>query len=336
MTDSKHSEAPDGVIGPSSGGLGRSRSWPSANLGWQALRRRQRGSGRRDSFYRVLFVLPAIVVLLLLGLYPFLFQVAISFTDYRLGYPDAPFVGLDNFAAVLADERFYHSIGVWLQFTVIAVAVEIAAGLVMSLCLNSVARRHRRFILPILIIPLVLSPVVMGSLFRMMLSSEFGVLIYLLDAVGLHVSNPLASSVWVVPTLALVDAWQWAPFVCLITFAGLQGIPQQIIEAARVDGASPLNLIWRISLPLIRTEILIAFLFLIFRCLKAFDTIFAMTGGGPSISSEVFNLYLYHKAFDYLETSQAAVMGLLVFVAGVILTTRFVRVLYQEGAGKDK
>jgi len=280
---------------------------------------------------RVSFLLPAIIFLAFIGIFPFLYQIFITFTNYRLINPDYSFVGFENYKNILFNERFYHSLILWLVYTVIAVSIELIIGFTMSLCIEKVTINKSRLLVPILIMPLVLSPVVIGSLFRMMLSSEFGVIIYFLKKIGLNIGvSPTASPALAIPTIAIVDAWQWAPFVFIITYAGLKSIPKEVVESAKVDGVNYIGIVTRIYLPLIRTEIIIAILFLIFRCLKLFDIVFSLTSGGPGISSEVVNYYIYHKAFQSIETNHAAVMGFLLLIIGLVLTNIFTKSIYKE------
>jgi len=289
---------------------------------------------RAESYYKFLFLFPTILVLLSISLFPFIHQIYISFTNYRLGFGGDSFVGVENYRKVLFDSRFLHSILIWLKFAIIAVSLEMVLGFLMALAFNSIftnATNAREFVLSILIIPMVLSPVVMGGLFRMMFSSEFGVFVYFLRLIGIDVQrSPLSSPVWVIPTLAFVDIWQWTPLAFLLIYAGLQGIERQLLEAAEVDGASYFQIIWKITIPLVRSEILIALLLLVFRSLKLFDTICSMTAGGPGIHSEVVNYYLYKQAFSFIETGQAAAIGVFILIIGFLLANIFTRFLFSE------
>ncbi len=279
-----------------------------------ASQRRRRNYARR---YR-LFIAPAGLVVAAVIVFPWLFTVFMSLHDYHAGGTLA-FVGLDNYVRMATDERFLWSIVHTLYFTVLAVVLPTVLGVFAAVCFN------QRFALrglarTVFILPMMATPVAIALVWTMMFHPQLGVLNYLLTSVGLPPSEWVYSSATVIPTLVMVETWQWTPLVMLVVLGGLASLPADPYEAAALDGASAWQCFTNITLPLAWPFIMVALVLRAVDALKAFDTIFVISGGGPGTSSETLNLYLYQEAFAYYDIGYASAIVVVFFVLILLVT----------------
>ncbi|MEW6229258.1 MAG: sugar ABC transporter permease [Bacillota bacterium] len=284
-----------------------------------------------------LFLMPTIAILLCINLFPFVYQLVLSLTDFRFGDRGLRFIGLSNYiAAFTQDPRFIHAVVVTVKFSLIAVTAELILGFLLALLLDRASRRWRDLLLPIFIIPMVLSPIVVGYLFQLMYSSQYGIINYFLQSVGIHLPYSFISNTkTVLWALAAVDIWQWTPFAILVILAGLQSLPMEPYEAARVDGASPWQSIRFITLPLLKSEVLVVLLLRLLESLKVFDIIYALTAGGPGTATESISLYLYRVNFKFLNMGYAAAMSIIVLIVATCLARLFSKLVYL-GATREE
>ena len=229
------------------------------------------------------------------------------------------FVGLANYARMLGDERFLMGHRPHLYFTVLAVVFPTVLGVAAAVCFN----QHfplRALARTVFILPMMATPVAVALVWTMMFHPQLGVLNYLLTSVGLPPSTWVYDSATVIPTLVMVETWQWTPLVMLVVLGGLASLPADPYEAAALDGASAWQCFTRITLPLVWPFIMVALVLRAVDALKAFDTIFVITGGGPGTASETLNLYLYQEAFAYYDIGYASAI-VVVFFALILLVT---------------
>ena len=259
-----------------------------------------------------LFILPAGVAVAAIIVLPWAFTLFMSVHDWRVG-SDLEFVGLANYRHMLTDERFLWSILRTLYFTVLATVLPVLLGVVAAVCF---ARRFplRGLARTIFIMPMMATPVAVALVWTMMFHPQLGVLNYLLTSVGLPPSEWSYSATTVIPTLVMVETWQWTPLVMLIVLGGLASLPQDPYEAARLDGASAMQTFRHITLPLVWPFILVAAVIRTIDALKAFDTIFVISNGGPGSASETLNIYLYLQAFSYYEMGYASSITVVFFI----------------------
>lgn len=243
------------------------------------------------------FLAPAVIPLFLLTIATLVFLYWVSLTNYELGKPltSARFVGFENYIRLFSgkDPEFWKSVRLTLTMGVIATAAELMLGMFIALLLDS-ALRGKGLFLSILMLPMVVTPVIVGLVWKLMLNSEHGVINWLLAKI---ISAP---PVWLGPKMSftsviLVDIWQWTPFVALIILSGLSSLPVEPFEAAAIDGCNPLQVLWFITLPLLKPIIMLAVLFRLIDVLKVFDIIFVITGGG--LSTETLSLHSYRLGF---------------------------------------
>jgi multiple sugar transport system permease protein len=252
---------------------------------------------------------------------PLAYAVWVSLTSWYLGSPaPARFVGLANYAALLADPRVWHAAWVTLYFSGLALALELLLGLGIALYLN------REFpggglVRTVLLLPISVTPVAIALVWAMMFNPTLGMLNYLLSLVGLPPQLWASDPTTAVPALVLVDVWQWTPMVVLLLLAGLQTIPAEILEAAALDGAERLRLVRRIQIPLIRPHLAMAAVFRVILLLKTFDLIYVITQGGPADATETLNLYTYQVGMVYFQMGYGSALAvvLLVLIMGLSL-----------------
>ena len=265
---------------------------------------------RHRSYY--LFVAPALVVVGAVIIFPWLFTVWMSAFDWKIGSV-AHFVGFDNYTGLAKNQRFLEAILHTFYFTALAVVVPLFLGLVAALIF------HREFpfrgvLRGIFTMPMMATPVAVALVWTMMFHPQQGVLNYLLSLVGLPPSLWVYSPTWVIPSLVLVEIWHWTPLVMLIVLGGLAALPTEPYESARLDGATEWQLFRYITLPLIAPFLIVAAVIRTIDALKAFDTIYVISQGGPGTASETINIYLYLQAFAFYNVGNASAVVVVFFV----------------------
>jgi len=274
-------------------------------------------TGFLEKNLRILFPLPAAVFVVVMMLFPVVYTLFLSTTNWNLttGTP-LRFVGFASYARILTEPRFINAVGRTFLFTVLAVCVETVLGVALALVFNR-QFRGKGFLKLFLLLPLVATPVAIGILWNLFYDPTIGLANFVLKLVGLPPSAWVSSAATVIPSLVLVDVWQWTPMVALIVLAGLAGLATEPYESARVDGASDLQILWRITLPMLLPTVLTALILRSIDALKTFDIIFAMTGGGPGYASETLNIIGFKFSFEYFRMGQSSVI--LVFLFLVVL-----------------
>ena len=263
---------------------------------------------------RLLFPLPALIFIALLMIFPILYTLALSFTNWNLtsGSPMS-FVGLRSYARVLAEPRFLDALWRTFYFTTVAVVAETVLGVAIALILNrafvgkSVAKL-------LLLLPLVATPVAVGIVFNLFYDPTIGLANFVLKSLGLPQGHWVSHADSVIPSLILVDVWQWTPMITLIVLAGLAGLSEEPVEAARVDGASEWQILRHVTIPMVMPVILTAVILRLIDALKTFDIIFAMTGGGPGYASETLNIMGFKYSFEYFRMGQSSVILVVLFL----------------------
>ena len=262
----------------------------------------------------ILFPLPAIIFVALLMIFPVLYTLFLSFTNWNLtsGMP-LSFNGINSYLRVLSEPRFLHAVGRTFAFTFFAVLIEGFLGVAIALILNrafvgkSVAKL-------LLLLPLVSTPVAVGIVFNLFYDPTIGLANFVLKSLGLPQGLWISSADSVIPSLILVDVWQWTPMITLIVLAGLAGLSEEPVEAARVDGASEWQILRYVTIPMVMPVILTAVILRLIDALKTFDIIFAMTGGGPGYASETLNIMGFKYSFEYFRMGQSSVILVVLFL----------------------
>jgi multiple sugar transport system permease protein len=266
------------------------------------------------------WILPAVGLLGALSIYPLLYAIYVS-----LSAPDGSFT-LAHFARLFQDRYFAVALAQTLLFTVAALPLEFLLGLALALLVDSLGRA-RTFFRAGLLLPMLVPPVVAAVVWRLIYNPQFGVLNATLRQIGIDTSRLTwtSSDGAAMLSVILVDVWEWTPFLFLLLTAGLQAIPQDPIEAARLDGASAWQILRDIRLPLLKPVIALALLLRAMDLIRIFDQIFILTQGGPAFATETVSLYIYRTGFRFGQFGYAAAMSFVV----LLLTTVFARGLLR-------
>lgn len=292
-------------------------------LGWASARRK---------WGPLLPMAPGLLFLFVMSIYPTLYSLFVSLFRWNLADPArARFGGLHNYVLLLSDPAFWNAVLITFIFVAVAVSVELVLGLGIALLFF-----HRfpgdSFLRAVMILPMVVAPVVVGLLSRYMLNVQFGVVNFLTENMGLGRIDFLGDPAWALGALIVIDIWQWTPFMFLIMLAALQGVPEDIIEAARIDGARPLRIFFDHILHLIRYPIAVAVALRTIDAFRVYDIIFMTTRGGPIDVTQTLSWQIYDAGFKSLDIGYAAAYSWLMLIIVVLTVTLILKVLLSDGA----
>ncbi|MGC4107885.1 MAG: sugar ABC transporter permease [Thermomicrobiales bacterium] len=287
---------------------------------------------RREMLDCYIFILPAVLGLLIFYLGPMIASLYFSMTDYDMLSP-AKWVGLQNYRDLLQDEIFWKSLRVTITYSVFSVPLGLALALCLALLLNQKFRGVTAF-RTIFYLPTVMSGVAVATLWKWIFNPDFGILNLLLEKIGIRGPAWLADETWALPALILTSLWTVGGSM-LIFLAGLQGIPQDLYEAAELDGAGAWNRFRNITLPLLSHVTFFNLVLGIIGALQVFTEAFVLTKGGPNNSTMLLSVYLYQNAFLYLKMGYASAIAWVMFLIVMLLTLVVFRsapmwVHYQE------
>jgi multiple sugar transport system permease protein len=284
------------------------------------------GRQRADRLAGLAFVAPAALTLAALALYPGLWVLWLSLQQRIPIFGIARFVGLDHYAFLATDPRFWNAARVTVVFTGVSVALELVLGLAVALALQR-QRRGRRLALSLLLLAWALPSVVTAKLFEWLYHPSAGLVNLLLG----RPLNWLGDPALALPGLIAADVWRTMPFVALLCFARLVTIPPEVYEAARVDGAGRWATLAWITLPLLRSILLVALLFRTLDALRAFDLMYVLTGGGPANTTETLTVYAYRSLFQTLQLGFGSAIGVVIFALVMAVAAGYLRALRREG-----
>jgi multiple sugar transport system permease protein len=283
---------------------------------------------RADRRLGILYLAPALAMLAGLTIYPAVWVVWLSLQQRVPIFGIERFDGLRNYAFLLGDPRFWGALRVTLAFTAASVALEVALGVAVALGLRG-QRHGRRLALGLLLLPWALPAVVTAKVFEWLYHPAAGLANYLLGGAEL---NWLGDPALALPGLVLADVWRTMPFVALLCYARLIGVPGEIYEAAQVDGAGRAATLRLITLPQLRGVLLIAVLFRTLDALRAFDLMFVLTRGGPAGTTETLTVYAYRSLFQTLQLGFGSAVSVVVFALVMLVAWAYLRVLRRDGA----
>jgi multiple sugar transport system permease protein len=262
-------------------------------------------AARRANPQLVYYAMLAPALLLLLGsLYPFLIGVWTSLTNQKLYRPAIAFKGLGNYVDLLADSLFWTGLGNTLLYAGLAILIQVPLGLGVALLLE-IPSKLRGFFRGTLVLPLLIPPVVAGLMWKTMMHPQAGVLNWLLGTVGIPPFSWLGDPSTAMLSIVVIDTWLFMPFAAIIMLAGLQSVPDEIVDAARVDGARGWRIVQRIKLPLIAPYIVLVVLFRVADCLKSLEIIYGTTRGGPLNATRTLSVMAYEEAYRWSSLGRA-------------------------------
>ncbi|TMG86311.1 MAG: sugar ABC transporter permease [Betaproteobacteria bacterium] len=261
-------------------------------------------------------LLPAVVLFVLLTIYPVanLFRMSVSTIEFTSGGEIWTFAPLTNLALLRADEVVRPAVINTLLFVVVAVAFEMMLGLALAILVAGVAH-GKGLVRTVMILPILVPPVAIGSMWKLLYNYDFGIFNQALTALGLPPANWLGSTSLALWSVVVVDVWHWVPFVFLILLAAVEGLPVEALEAARVDGATRWQLFSWVMLPLLRPALVVALVFRTILAFKVFDEVYLLTSGGPGTSTELVSLHLYKVFFDQNQLGYGALLSLALIAA---------------------
>ncbi|CAB3802577.1 carbohydrate ABC transporter permease [Pararobbsia alpina] len=274
--------------------------------------------GLSDRTIAWLFILPTVVLLLAINIFPLIWALRLSFTNFKSNMPSIParFVGIDNYVDILTDEDIWYAMQVTAHFVLWSVGLEVLLGFGLALLINRRFRGHS-FWTTLILLPMMLSPAVVGNFWTFLLQPQTGLFN---DVVGFLTgiapgSFQMIGDVQLAPwTIVMVDTWMWTPYVMLICLAGLRSIPDYIYEAAEVDRASPWRQFWSITLPMTLPFLMLAVLFRVIENFKMFDMVNLLTSGGPGSVTETVSITLKRAAFEKWQTGYSSALAIILFV----------------------
>jgi multiple sugar transport system permease protein len=299
-------------------------------VGAAAVRRRTRSRGAGlERALPYLLLAPALLVILAVVVYPLFYGLRESFLGYRYGHSIGS-VGFQNYTDLYNDPYFRSALWVTLKFVLIAVGIETALGLGLAL-LAARELPFIRFTRLVLILPMIITPIVVGIVFRLIYASDTGLLTILNQKLFgggpvLILDKPLTAFLG----LVLLDVWEWTPLMFLIMLAGIQSLPVEPFEAARVDGAGSWRTFLDHTLPMLRPVIAVAVVLRTIDAFTTFDQIFVLTGGGPGTSTQLISIYGYNTAFKFSEFGYGAAMLLTVAVLILVFAALAVKLIRRE------
>jgi len=280
--------------------------------GGTRLRRRRQLS---DAAILRLFIFPTLALLLVFGIYPFLRSLYISFTEYSVVVHEPPvYVGLKNYIDILTDKQLWIYFGVTGRYALVTVTLETLIGFGLAMLVRE-RFKGSGFITTLMLVPMMLSPVVVGMFWRLMFNPGFGIFNYLLGYPAGIGPDWLGSSTLAFWAVVMVDVWMWSPFVMLLCLSGLSAIPDYLYEAAAIDRASSWFQFWRITVPQVAPLLLVAVMFRIVEAIKAFDLVWVLTKGGPGDATELIAINLYRQAFlGQFRTGRSAALAYVIWM----------------------
>jgi multiple sugar transport system permease protein len=276
-----------------------------------------------------IFILPPLITIILIVILPTLQLLANSLYQWSLLSGIKRFDGLGQYVNVLTDTLFTGSLWRTLVYTVAVVVVEMVLGLAVALVFSR-GFPGIRLVRTLFLTPMLMVPIMVGLLWSLMYQPSIGIVNYVLGLVGIDPRNWLTSSRLALPAVSIAEIWQWTPFVAIIFVAGLQGLPPNVVAAARLDGAGRLRRLITIELPMMRNVIAIVFLLRFIDVFKTFGLIYVMTRGGPGRSTMVAGFYPWEIGFSQLLMGKASAAAFILMNLISILTLFLLRFLLKE------
>ncbi len=285
-----------------------------------------------------LFIWPTLILLIAMNIFPLFYSLYLSFTDYSAIARQVPiWIGVENFSKILNDEQLWQYFATTGRYVLLSVGLQTILGFALAMLVRE-KFRGSGLITTLILVPMMLSPVVVGLFWKLMYNPTFGYINFLLGFSNAGTAPDFLASSWArefVPSLALiavvlVDVWMWSPFVMLLVLSGLKAIPDYLYEAAAIDRASSWFQFWRITLPQVAPLLLIAVLFRTIEAIKSFDLVMGMTGGGPGSQTELIAINLYRQAFQgQFRTGPASALAYIILIIIIAISNLYIRYLNQ-------
>lgn len=273
--------------------------------------------------FKYQLLIPMVLIMGAVLIFPLGYSFVISLQDYQLSkIGQEQFIGLENYINLFGNRTFWLALRNTLSFVIIAVSIEVTLGFFLALMLHNKATFLRGFFRSTLLSPMFITPIAVGLIFRFLTNSQLGVIPNLLKMINVRIDffGPKLALF----SIAMIDVWQWTPFMLLLLLAGLESLPEEPFEAALVDGARGWRLIWYVTLPLMRPIILAAIVIRMLDAFKVYEYVYAITRGGPGVATETMQYLIYRTGFIYFRAGEAAAMSYaFIFVITIMVLILF-------------
>jgi multiple sugar transport system permease protein len=283
----------------------------------------------KERYFRFLILAPALIIVALLTIFPIVSVVYTSFHQYSYIQGTKSFIGVKNFVRLINDKFFLVSLKNTFTFALLSTFSELVVGLGLALLFKE-QFFGRKYILPLVIMPMLLSTMVVCATWKVLYHYDYGLFNYLLRTLGFEPVKWLANKAIVMLSVVMVEIWQWTPLSFLILLAGLQAIPQELYEAAKVDGASRSRLFWHITLPILRHHVLLVILLRSIDTFRVFDKVYALTRGGPGNATETISFYIYREGFTYFHIDRAAAASVVMLLIVATISSIYIWFIFRE------
>ena len=297
---------------------------------------KDRGLNRllRMPSFGVRMMLPALLLLAALSIFPFLFIVWMSFNEVSpIGGLSFEWAGLENWVNLFADPAVRSSWVLSAIYFVATVGLEMFLGIAVALLIHELVW-GKNLALSLFLMPIFIAPVMVGLLGRFLVDPTYGLYAWVLNSTGIFTKNILGSGESALVAVILMDVWEWTPLVTIIVLAGLSSMPDEVIQAARVDGASYWQRLRYIVMPLISGVVIVALLVRSMDAIRFFDIIFITTNGGPADATKIIPIRLYETAFRFFDLGYAAAIGLGMLAFSIVIANLFLRILKAQGLAR--
>jgi len=276
------------------------------------------------------FAIPGVLVLAGVVAFPLLYALLLSFSSYTFLKPTlAPFVGLAHYLEAFRDPYFLNSVKLTTLYAFLTVGLSLLIGLLIAVLLFQPAP-GKEFYYAVISVPMLIAPVGVALIWKMILHPELGIVTYFFSHLGLEAPDFFGDPRFALFTLALVDTWQQVSFVALVLLAGLRSLPKEPLEAALVDGASPLQRFFHVTLPLLRPVIGVVLILQTIAELRTYDLVYVLTRGGPGAATDLLAYFIYRKAFLGLDLGGASALAYLLLLLTLALVVFYYRRVFQE------
>ncbi len=284
-------------------------------------------------------MVPTIIVLAVITLYPFFWMVVMSLFKTAMNPGDTDkFIWFANYVRLLSDETFLNGAYLLLWWFVICLSLEILIGTIVAILINNA--KWENFLLVVFIMPMMVAPIIVGYLWSFLYNVSFGWYFWFLKSIGILGSDTILANArpWLLPfmpstafmAVVAADVWEWTPLIILIVLAGLKAVPQDQLEAARVDGAGPFRTFFEVTLPNIKPVLLIALIVRFMDNVRLIDLIFVITKGGPAETTKILPFYLYDVSFSYFEFGRGAAVGFVLLLFTIVVAMLCINVFFKK------
>ena len=288
---------------------------------------------KKNNLFYIIFVVPCLIVIILGVFFPLFEGIRLSFYQYDLFRGINRYIGVKNYCNLLKNYDFLNSLLRNILYVIIVVSVNFLIGLVMAILFAKEDRLTRIF-RGFLVLPMLLIPASAGVLWRFIYHPDFGIFNHFRILFGLGGKALLSSTSTAFYAILITDIWAWTPWMFLVLLGGIQSLPLEPIEASRVDGATPWQTFWFVTLPMLKPIAIVAIGLKAIDTFRTFDYVWVMTQGGPAGSSHILSTYIYSHAFQLLDYGYASAGAVLTFVFSIVIFSGYVFYIYHSERGK--